>query len=381
MHSEYSDEYDFRPILTQLVQELGGAVNFHAHIDRAHTLHPRYLEHFGLTPLAATSAPLKVKQSLAGQLHIGPAYTEEDLDRRMRKVIERSRDMGVVRLVTCIDATPDIGLRAIRVALRLKEEFANIMRIEIVPHPIFGFKEDRRFPTSRWDRFQEACAMCDGVGSLPERDVRHDSIGHTEHLRRTLLLGKELKKPVYVHIGQANDPRERDIFELIDAVKWLDYRSGQYDEPVVWAIHDISSSAFCEQDFARVLAGHIEYNIGLICCPKAGVSMRQNRALIGPTRNSIARVLEVALCGIHVRLGTDNISDLFVPTSTEDMLDQAIVLADVLRFYDPAVLAKLVAGVKLNDNDKETIRLHLERDIARFKKTDSSFKFCTEYLI
>lgn len=376
MQSDTGDEY--RNILAQVVGSHGGAQNFHAHIDRAGTLHPRYLQAYGLTPLNATLAALQVKQSIVGELHRGPAYDTEDLARRMRIVLDRSIAAGIRRLVSCIDATPDIGMRALDVALALKAEYGtNGLTLEVVPHPIFGFKEDLRYSTSRWDLFRDACARCDGVGSLPERDVRADSIGHTEHLRRTLLLGKELQKPVYVHVGQAHDPRERDIFELIEAVKWLDLSVGPYDDPCVWAVHALSPSTYSEADFRDVLVGLKAQRIGVICCPRAALSMRQNRALVAPLHNSVARVLEMALVGIPIRLGTDNIADLFVPTSTEDMLDQVIVLADALRFYDPAVLGKFVAGVRLNDNDKQTIRQHLENDITDFRATDPSFRSCT----
>ncbi len=367
---------DFRTTLRQAVMRMGGSCNMHAHLDRAHTLSQRYLAHFGMPPRDAPRAPLQVKQGLVGELHNGPAYTSEDLRSRMRASLDASIANGVVRLVTCVDATPDIDLRAIDVALELKAEYSGQILFEIVPHPIFGFKPDERFEKTRWNVFRDACEKCDGVGSLPERDVRVDSIGHTEHLRRTLLLGKELGKPTYVHVGQANDPRERDIFELIDAVKWLDFRAEPYDEPLVWAIHNISSAGFSESDFARVLQGHVEQRIGMICCPRAALSMRQNRAQTAPLHNSIARILEMAFKGITIRLGTDNIADLFVPTSTEDVLDQAVFLADALRFYDVAVLAKFIAGKRLNDNDKEVVRQYLAEDLRAYRRADSNFEFC-----
>jgi cytosine deaminase len=367
---------DFRGSLRDAVARHGGACNFHAHFDRNHTLSSRYLAHFGMPPRDAPRAPLQVKQGLVGALHTGPAYEMGDLELRMRYSLDASIAQGVKRLVTCIDATPDIGHRAIDAALRLREEYEGQLRLEVVPHPIFGFKEDPRFTESRWDVFRTACEKCDGVGSLPERDIRDDSVGPTEHLRRAIQLGKKLKKPVYVHVGQANDPTEHDIFELIDAVKWLDYQVGRYEEPVVWVVHNISSANFSESDFARVIEGMREYRIGLICCPRAALSMRQNRVRSAPIHNSVARVLDLAYAGVDVRLGFDNIADLFVPTSTEDMLDQAIVLADMLRFYDVGVLAKFVAGRRLNDNDKEVIRQYLRADLEAFRRTDSNFEYC-----
>jgi hypothetical protein len=87
-------------------------------------------------------------------------------------------------------------------------------------------------------------------------------------------------------------------------------------------------------------------------------------------------VLEMALAGVPIRLGTDNIADLFVPTGTEDVIDQALVLADILRFYEISVLAKFIAGVRLNDNDKESIRQYLVEDVRAYKGVDPNFTFC-----
>ena len=362
------------------VTNLGGACNFHAHIDRAHTFSSKYLAHYGMQPQDAPRVPLQVKQSLTGEIHRGPAYTPEDLEARMRATLDNTIALGVTHLVTFIDSTPDIGLVAIEVALKLVDEYRDRLQLEIVPHPIFGFKNDRRFDRSRWELFEEACTHSHGVGALPERDIRSDSIGPIEHLRRTILLGKKLKKPVYVHVGQANDPTQRDIFDLIDAVKWLDYQAGEYETPVVWAVHNISASCFSEEDFARVVEGMRDYRIGLICCPRAALSMRQFRVLNAPIHNSVARVLEFACAGVDVRLGTDNISDIFIPPSTECMLDQAMVLADMLRFYHLGVLAKFVTGERLNDNDKAAIVDYLKSDRDAFHRRDPDFRHSLEIL-
>lgn len=371
---------DYRAEVGDAIRRHGGALNAHAHLDRACTLDSVYLKHYGVTPLEAARMPLKAKQALVGELHRGRAYTPDDLRARMRFVLELSLECGTRKVVSCIDATPDIGLVAIEAALELKAEFApKGLEFEIVPHPIFGFKEDRRFPVSRWDIFEQACALADGVGALPERDIRDDSIGPVEHLRKTLLLAKRLKKPLYVHVGQANRAAQRDVFDLIDAVKWLDYVAGPHDEPCVWAIHNISMAAYGEEEAAQVLHGLKKYRIGIICCPPAAVSMRQPRFERGPTRNSITRVFDAVWAGVPVRFGTDNISDPFMPATTACLLDHVIFGTEPLREYDPPLLAKIAAGVALNENDRGTAWSHLMEDLEAYRSEDPSYKPWWEY--
>lgn len=364
----------------ELVMGYGGHLNAHAHLDRAYTFAPRYLEHYGMTPLDATSAPLRVKQNLVGELHKGPAYQDVgDLKARMEQALRVMIEEGVRACVSFIDASPDIDLRAIGVAVELREAYRDRIDFQIAAHPIFGFKDDPQYPDkSRWEVFREACEIADIVGGLPEKDDRPDSVGFDEHLRRILLLGKELGKPVHVHVDQDNDQRQEHTLALIEAVRWLgspDCSKG--GEPTVWAVHCISPSAYSEEKFRRVLDGLRDQNIGVICCPRAALSMRQNRAVQAPTHNSIARVLEMVLAGVWVRLGTDNLADMFVPTDSS-MRHEVSMLADALRFYIPQVLAKLAAGLALNESDKELVRRHLAQDLKVFRGTDPSFQLCLD---
>ena len=368
----------FEKIISALVQKHGGYVNGHAHLDRACTLDSHYLEHYGLTSLQATSASLRVKQSLTGELHKGEAYSAQDLARRISSVLdEASSSMGMREIISFIDATPDIGLRAMDTAANLREKYRSTISLKIAAHPIFGFKPEPDGRELRWELFQKACVIADIIGGLPERDDRTDSIGFDEHIIRILNLGKELHKPVHVHVDQDNDPRQRHTLDLIEAVRWIG--SPEIPEvhgPTVWAVHVISPSAYPEDKFRQVLEGLKSQNIGVIVCPRAGISMRQNRALYAPTHNSIARVLEMAYFDIPVLLGTDNIADMFVPTSAGSMLWEISRMADDLRFYIPEVLAKLAAGIALNQTDKERIRAHLLEDLKIFRATDPSFEFC-----
>jgi hypothetical protein len=92
--------------------------------------------------------------------------------------------------------------------------------------------------------------------------------------------------------------------------------------------------------------------------------MRQLRPLVTPTHNSIARVLELAAAGVHVRIGSDNIADVFSPTTTADLTDEIYLLSGALRFYDIEILARFASGIRLDAGERETLRRHLRNDRA-----------------
>jgi hypothetical protein len=81
--------------------------------------------------------------------------------------------------------------------------------------------------------------------------------------------------------------------------------------------------------------------------------------------------------GIHVRLGSDNICDMASPAGTCDLLNEVFVLSNALRYYDIDILASLAAGLRLNNEQRNRVKAHLDTDaieVARaLQKYQSAF--------
>ncbi len=141
---------------------------------------------------------------------------------------------------------------------------------------------------------------------------------------------------------------------------------------MVWAIHLISPSTYGEARFEKLLEGLLENQIGVICCPSAALGMRQLRPASTPTYNSIPRVLEMIAAGVHVRIGSDNISDICSPSTTADLKDEIFVLSAALRFYHTGILAKLAAGVQLGSAERAFVKDHLDHNDVEIAKAMGS---------
>lgn len=385
---EYLSYYDEE--LLRAVADLGGFYNAHAHLDRAYTLQSEYLAHANTTPLEASTLPLSVKQNLVGKLHLGAAYMEEDLRRRMRRALEFQYALGTRRVDSCIDASPDIaedGLLAIRVALELKKEFSGRLDVRIGPNAIFGFKEGTR----RWSIYEEAARRSDFLCALPEKDhfsfldARDGKIGFRRHIAKVITLGAELGKRVDLHIDQANDPDERGTEILLEGLgnnpvdSWIDAPKMPDGSPGLRVIHMISPSAYFEDRFARLLEGLLAHNIGVVVCPTAAISMLQIRALSAPLHSSIARVLELAKKKVPVFLGSDNVCDVFVPQGDGDMLTEIKMAGHAVRLAPPHIWAKIAAGMPLDDVDRARIGDTLYQARKKFRDDyDSSWRAAVE---
>ena len=360
---------EFYQLVASSVHKHGGLFNAHLHLDRSSTLDKRYLEHMSMDPVEASSYSLAVKQNMTGDLHRGVAYEREDLRRRIGANLDLMIGLGTRRADSFIDVSADnIGLTALDVALELKEEKRGKIDFRVAAYPIFGLKDSE---PRRWELFLEGAQKADYLGCLPERDDTRNHpthIGFDEHFRRTLKLAIDLGKPIHYHVDQANHPGEDGTETLVEAVRWLGSPDIGSDEPSVWAIHVISPSAYEEDRFRKLVAKLREHNIGVICCPTAAVSMRQLRPIQTPTHNSIARVLDLLVAEVPVRLGSDNVADVFLPSTTVSLYDEISMLSNALRFYNPDILGKLASGSRLTDMDRELISRSLEQDRQVFAR-------------
>jgi cytosine/creatinine deaminase len=348
---------NFEEEVRKAAASYGGWLNAHAHIDRAHVMEPMYVDYADMDPWEIATYPLPVKQHTTGVLHEGPAYTPESLRERMGRVLDASIACGTRRLDSFIDTTADrVGLTALEAALELKARYKGKIEFRVGAYPIFGFKDDDK---RRWDVFVEGARMADFVGTLPERDALPEHVGFKEHFRRVFELANKLGKDVHMHVDQTNLPNENGTETLVEAVRWLrPDRTGHAEkrEPTVWAVHALSVASYDEERFRRLLDAVKETNVGVIVCPGATLSNKQDRRVHVPMHNSITRVLEFLIEDINVRMGTDNIEDFFMPAGNADLFQEIKTAADSLRFYTFNTWAKIACGMRLNEVDKMKVR-------------------------
>jgi cytosine/adenosine deaminase-related metal-dependent hydrolase len=355
--------------LRENVQRLGGLYNAHLHLDRAGTLDAARSLFSGKDGGDVAHLSLASKHQLIAAIHDSPAYDAGNLAARVAKYLVSLRCAGTTRANSFVDVTADrVGLTAMQQMLALRQDMAPGLELRLGAYSPLGFKDSE---PERWAMLERGAEIADFIGSLPERDDRDDYpdyIGFREHCHRMLRLGKDLHKPVHIHVDQRNDPAECGTERVLEIVDECGLPDSDGDEPMLWLIHVISPSRYDESRFCRLLEKLATHNIGVVCCPSAALSMRQLRTIHAPCSNSIARVLEMLAAGIHVRIGSDNICDMASPAGTPDLMNEIFVLCNAIRYYDSGVLAKLAAGLRLTEPERSQVGQHLQqeaREIAR----------------
>lgn len=349
--------------LDRAIKASGGIFNAHLHLDRAGTLDESFMASVGHRILDTSYVSLLKKHALIGGLHSGPAYDPAAFRARVHAFIDDLVAVNTVRADTLVDVTADgVGLQALEWMQEIKRERAGEIDLRLGAYTPFGFDDAE---PARWEMMVEGARRSDFIAALPEADDIRDyptHIGFYEHCRRTLMLARELGKPLHVHTDQRNEPSECGTEELIRAMREFGAPTSADGSPMVWAVHLISPSTYDEARFNRMVEGMVECNLGLITCPSAAIGMRMYRPIMTPTYNSIPRVLEMLAAGVHVRMGSDNIADICSPSTTADLVDEVFVLSAAIRFYNPEILAKLAAGHRLDQQERQIIIDHLDKN-------------------
>ncbi|MBL9142435.1 MAG: hypothetical protein JNM99_02030 [Verrucomicrobiaceae bacterium] len=360
------------PFYRQLAAEvraLGGYFNAHTHLDRAGTMDERYWRMTGIRVEDNSSISLHEKHRLIYEVHRGPAYDEADLRERVAAHLAVMVGCDTRRVDTLADCTADrVGLTALETLLSIKAEWADRIDMRVAAYSPLGFPESE---PQRWELFQEAVKRADFISALPEADELSEYPGHIgfeEHSRRMLAIAAEHGKMIHVHTDQRNEPNEAGTERVLKVMRQEGHTKPAGDEPLVWMVHMVSPSTYDDARFAKMVEDMLDLGVGLISCPSAAVGMRQLRPIASPIYNSIPRVLELVAAGVPVRLGSDNIADMCSPSTTADLTDEVFTLSAAVRYYQPALLARLAAGVMPDAAMREMVRVHLEQNDAQIQR-------------
>lgn len=298
------------------IRKRGGFSCYHAHFDKAHLINPENFQR--------STASLQEKWKIYREFK--ESYTEIDLLNRMSKCVANLIKQDVKYIRTFVDADSIVGQKCIDAALKIKKLYSDRVIIDIAIQPLEGLEDAK----SR-DNFLQACEKADFIGGLPDRDSSPE-----RHLNLLFNLAKNLDKPIDIHVGQNNIPSEKEEELVLNKIEEHNLQQK------VSLIHCISL-ACQEESYIRQQSKRMkDLNVSVIVCPSAAISMKQNKSVYAPVHNSIAPVDILLDEGVEVKLGIDNISDLFMPLVDGDMWFETRLLMESTRIYDVNKIINIV---------------------------------------
>jgi cytosine deaminase len=313
---------DMNQHLRGKIKENGGAVVAHAHLDRAWTMKPEWLD-------LASSATVQQKWGIVDE--IKREGTVESIRDRMCYQIESFIDQGVSVVSTFIDYDSVVGDKAMNAAFQARDRYKSDVQIVLMNQTLKGLidPEERRM-------FEEASRIVDVIGCLPEKDKKNGEYDlRGEHLNVVFDVAKREGKMVHAHVDQNNRPQERETELLLDAIDAHPEMKGK-----VVAIHGLSVAAEPKDYREAIYRRSADSGLIFVSCPVAWSDDRRSETL-APIHNPITPWDEMKKFGVRVAVGTDNIADIYCPWNRGDMMEEMRTLARSTRTNDISGLVEV----------------------------------------
>lgn len=312
------NNFDPKEAVLERIQELGGWVNTHSHLDRAFT--------FTKNDFSNSYSYLKEKWHLVDEMKRNS--TVDDIYSRMVRAVELFIEQGTQAVGSFIDVDDVIEDRSIKAAMRLKENYGDQIEIRFANQVLKGVLD----PVAR-EWFDRSVEYVDIVGGLPAKDFGREE----EHLDILLGTAKEYDKLVHVHVDQFNTDDEKET-ELL-AKKTIEHGM----QGKVTAVHSISVAAHPEDYRQELYELMREAQLHVISCPTAWIDHNRSERLT-VSHNSITPVDEMVPAGLNVAFGTDNINDIYKPYSDGDLWTELRVMLEACHYYDVENLAQIATN-------------------------------------
>ncbi len=234
--------------------------------------------------------------------------TKDDIKDRARKALRMQISNGIQHVRTHVDVT-DPSLIAVEAFVELREEFKDIVNLQIVAFPqegIMSYKNGKEL----MERAMEMGA--DVVGAIPHFEFTREY--GVESLNFAIELAKKYNALVDVHCDEIDDEQSR-FLETLATRAYENNMGERVSASHTTAMHSYNN-AYAYKLFRLLRMSKINF----VSNPLVNTHL-QGRFDTFPKRRGITRVKELLADGINVSFGHDDIFDPWYPLGNGNMRD------------------------------------------------------------
>lgn len=279
-------------------------VNGHMHLEKVYTL--SMLGETGIKAYASGSMGAAMT-SIELASEVKKHYDRSWIEPNVRRALIEAVRYGVLNIQAFVDVDTTAKLEGLRAVLAVRDEFKDVLDIQIVAFPQDGLLRD----AGAAKLCEEALDLgADVVGGIPW--IEHTDADALEHIKWACTQAKERGLRVAMLVDDAGDPLLRTTEMLAEQMIAHDLIGhgtacharavGTYEMPSVLRLARLASEA----------------GMGFISDPHTG-------PLHLPVEELIAE-------GLNVGLGQDDIEDAYYPWGRHNMLEVAFLSAHILGF-------------------------------------------------
>jgi cytosine deaminase len=298
----------------------------HLHLDKAYIAE-------GMTARKGGSFQEAVEATLQSRRK----YKVPEVVERASKVVELAVRYGTTALRGFADVGTVGGLVPMEAILQVKEQYADVIDIQVVPFPQEGIIRD---PGAE-ELLVEAMKMGgDVLGGFPWFEL--SAVYAQEHIDRIFRIAKEFDSDIHMLVDdEPLAPHCRNIEQL--AVKTIaEERQGR-----VTVSHACGLASFDEFSAGRIIQLIKEADIS-VCCNAHVSLVSKCESAPEPRPRGITRVRDLLEAGVNVTCAQDDVSDPYYPFGRADMLEVGSFLAHTAHLHRLEQLQAAYDAVTVN---------------------------------
>ncbi|WP_410772447.1 amidohydrolase family protein [Fontibacillus sp. BL9] len=275
-----------------------GLVESHLHLDKA---------------LIADRLPNKsgtLQEAISVTAQLKPTFTKDDIRDRARRTLDMLVKNGTTHLRTHSEFDPSQGFAGLEVILELREEYKNLLDIQVVAFPQEGI-----FKAPGTDKMMhEAMEMgCDIVGGVPynDRDAK-------EHIDFVFELAKKYNKPIDLH----QDFKDNAEGTTIDYVAEKTIAEGFVGKVSVG--HLTSIAAMPREQLMPIIEKMQQAQISVMSLPCTDLHLGARNDAFN-VRRTVTPIRLLRDGGVNMCIATNNIRNAFTPYGNGDLMLTAMI--------------------------------------------------------
>lgn len=279
-----------------------GFVESHIHLDKA---------------LIASRKPNQsgtLKEAIEVTAALKPTFSKEDIYTRAKAALEMIIPRGVTAIRTHAEFDPAQGFTGFETIMKLKEEYKNLVDIQVVAFPQEGiFKA----PGTEKMMYEAMEMGADVVGGIPYNDAPAN-----EHIDLVFEIAKKYDKDIDLHQDFSDEADDMSIEYLCHKTIKEGYQ-GRVSVGHLTALH-----ALTPEKLAPIIALMAEAQISVMALPATDLHLGARNDAYN-VRRAVTPIRKLRDGGVNVCIATNNIRNAFTPYGNGDIVQTAMLAIPV----------------------------------------------------
>ncbi len=234
---------------------------------------------------------------------------------RAARALRLSIANGTLWMRNHVDIDQVAKLRLLEAICEVRNEFANMIDIQIVAFPQLGLAKNPEAVDLMWQAMEKGANV---VGGMPHGE--HDMTDAARHIEIAFEIAQAKNADIDMHIDETDDPYWTTLELLADKTIETGYQGR------VTAGHCCAMAGWDDRLAARVIEKVHKAEINVVTNSPVNLLL-QGRHDRQPVRRGITRVKELIEAGVNVACGQDDLMNMFYPFGCMDMLEVANFVA------------------------------------------------------